>query len=348
MGFTASVLKSRIKMFQDFSIFMLHFNSRGLIFLWISVFLGASLSAHPLDSNATVKADSAKYWKATSAFGLTFNQLSLTNWASGGESSVSGKANIDFKINYKKNQSSFELKSKTGFGIVGYGSKRLEKTEDRIDFATSFSQEAFNNWTYTSLFTFKSQFANGYKYPNDSTLISAFMAPGYLTASLGFKFMKTDKFELFLSPASGKFTVVNVQSLADKGAFGVKKAVLDSTGAVTVPGNNLLAEFGINVLASFNHSFTDDIDLATMLNLYNNYLDENQGNRWNIDVDWETKINFTINKRIQTVVFLLLKYDHDIMVPIYEMDESRKKQIGEGPRLQVKESLGLGFSYKIG
>ncbi len=348
MVLKTSLLNGEGKLVQVFSFRGDQFNWKGLLFLCILLCFEASLSANTLDSNTKVKADSVKYWKATSAFGLTFNQLSLTNWASGGESSVSGKANIDFKVNYKKKQSSFEMKSKTAFGIVGYGSKRLEKTEDRIDFATSFSQQAFKKWTYTSLFTFKSQFANGYKYPNDSTLISAFMAPGYLTASLGFKFMKTDKFELFLSPASGKFTVVTAQSLADKGAFGVKKAVLDSAGAVVIPGKNLLAEFGINVLASFNHSFSDDIDVATMVNLYNNYLDENHGNRWNIDVDWETKVNFTINKRIQTVIFLLLKYDHDIMVPIYEMQENVKKQIGEGPRLQVKESLGLGFSYKIG
>lgn len=300
------------------------------------------------DSTQKAKADSIKYWKTTAAFGLHFNQLSLTNWASGGESSVSGKANLDYRARYKKNNRSFDFQHKSSLGIVGYGSERIEKTEDRMDFSVSYSYKAKENWTYTSMLTFKTQFANGYKYPNDSTLISAFMAPGYVTASLGFKYLKTDRFELFLSPASGKFTFVTVQELADKGAFGVNKAILDSTGAVIQPGRNVLPEFGINVLANYSQNLSENIDLATSLNLYNNYFDPQENNRWNIDVDWETKINFNVNKRIQTVFFLLLKYDHDVDIPIFEMVEGVKKQVGEGPRLQVKESLGIGLTYKLG
>ena len=300
------------------------------------------------DTVSKIKVDSVKYFKTTASFGLTFNQLSLTNWASGGESSLSGKANIDYKLRYQKEGSSAELIHKSAFGIVGYGVERIEKTDDRIDFSVSYSQKAFNEWTYTSLFTFKSQFANGYKYPNDSTLVSAFMAPGYLTASLGFKYRKSEKFELFISPASGKFTFVKNQDLADKGAFGVEKAILDSAGAVVVPGKNLLSEFGFNILAIFNKELSKNIDFASSLNLYNNYMDEDRNNRWNIDVDWETKVNFTVNKRIHTVFFLLLKYDHDTDIPIYDIIEGQKKQIGSGPRLQMKESLGIGFSYKIG
>lgn len=316
-----------------------------LIFLTVDPFF---LQGGNADTTLKMKKDSVSYWKTSALFGLTFNQLSLTNWASGGESSLSGKASIDYKLKYKKDGRSLEFLHKSAFGFVGYGVERLEKTEDRLDFSVSYSQKAFKNWTYTSLFTFKSQFANGYKYPNDSTLISAFMAPGYLTASLGFKFSEKDKFDFFFSPASGKFTFVNIQSLADKGAFGVQKAILDSTGAVVVPGSNFMAEFGFNILASYNHTISPNIDLASTLNLYNNYLDDDRNNRWNIDVDWETKVNFMVNKRIQTVFFLLLKYDHDTNIPIYKEVEGEKKQIGEGPRLQLKESLGIGFSYKIG
>lgn len=314
-------------------------------FFLLLMFTHSRLSA--ADSTEMPKADSVKYWKTVAAFGLHFNQISLTNWAAGGESSVSGKAHIDYKANYHKEKRSFVFQHKSTFGVVGYGAERIEKTEDRLEFSASYSYKAKKNWTYTSMLTFKTQFANGYKYPNDSTLISAFMAPGYFTASLGFKHLKTDRFELFLSPASGKFTFVTNQTLADKGAYGVTKAKLDSTGAVIVPGNNILPEFGINVLANYKERLSENIDLTTSLNLYNNYLDKQEENRWNIDVDWETKINFNVNKRIQTVFFLLLKYDHDINIPIYEIVEGAKKQVGEGPRLQVKESLGIGLTYKL-
>lgn len=318
-------------------------------FLLISTLLVLSLSvkADIADTSKKVRSDSVKYWKNTAAFGLNLNQLSLTNWATGGEGSLSGKALLDYKTRYHKDNLSFEFIQKSALGVVTYGSRRIEKTEDRLDVSMSFSRKAFENWTYTTLFTFKSQFANGYKYPNDSTLISAFMAPGYITASLGYKYRKSEKFEIFLSPASGKFTMVMNQTLADKGAFGVKKAVTDSLGKVVTPGKNLLPEFGINVLASFSHDISENIDLSTSLNLYNNYLDDNRNNRWNIDVDWETTVKLAVNKRIQTVFFLLLKYDHNVNIPVYEWTDGLKKQVGEGPRLQVKESLGIGFTYKI-
>jgi hypothetical protein len=318
-------------------------------FLLISTFLVLSLSvkANIGDTTKKVKSDSVKYWKSTAAFGFNLNQLSLTNWATGGEGSLSGKALLDYKTRYHKDNLSFEFIQKSALGVVTYGSRRIEKTEDRLDFSMSFSKKAIEKWTYTTLFTFKSQFANGYKYPNDSTLISAFMAPGYITASLGYKYRKSEKFEIFLSPASGKFTMVMNQTLADKGAFGVKKAVTDSLGNIVKAGNNILPEFGINLLASFSHDISENIDFSTSLNLYNNYLDDNHNNRWNIDVDWETTVKLAVNKRIQTVFFLLLKYDHNVNIPVYEWTDGLKKQVGEGPRLQVKESLGIGFTYKI-
>lgn len=318
-------------------------------FLLISTLLVLSLSvkADIGDTTKKVKSDSVKYWKSTAAFGFNLNQLSLTNWATGGEGSLSGKALLDYKTRYHKDNLSFEFIQKSALGVVTYGSRRIEKTEDRLDFSMSFSKKAIEKWTYTTLFTFKSQFANGYKYPNDSTLISAFMAPGYITASLGYKYRKSEKFEIFLSPASGKFTMVMNQTLADKGAFGVKKAVTDSLGNIIKAGNNFLPEFGINLLASFSHDISENIDLSTSLNLYNNYLDDNHNNRWNIDVDWETTVKLAVNKRIQTVFFLLLKYDHNVNIPVYEWTDGLKRQVGEGPRLQVKESLGIGFTYKI-
>jgi hypothetical protein len=322
-------------------------NYKSISVIAFLLLISFSSIANIADTTKKVKSDSVKYWKNTAAFGLNLNQLSLTNWATGGEGSLSGKALIDYKSRYQKENLSFELIHKSAIGVVGYGSRRIEKTEDRLDLSTSFSRKAFENWTYTTLFTFKSQFANGYKYPNDSTLISAFMAPGYITASLGFKYRKSEKFEVFLSPASGKFTMVMNQTLADKGAFGVKKAVIDSLGNIIVHGKNLLPEFGINLLASFSHDISKNIDFSSSLNLYNNYLDDNHRNRWNIDVDWETTVNFAVNKRIQTVFFLLLKYDHNINIPVYEWHDGLKKQVGEGPRLQVKESLGIGFTYKI-
>lgn len=327
-----------IEIFKEMRRFFL------FIFLVSSTLL---LSANNDSSDIAQKKDTIRYWKFSGKTGLTFNQLSLTNWAAGGESSASGKVNATTKLRYKKNNFLFEKITKLAFGIVGYGNNRIEKTEDRIDISISATNETEKNWTYSSVITLKSQFADGYKYPNDSTLISTFFAPGVINASIGYRYKKSDVFELFLSPASGKFTFVLNQKLANKGAYGVEPAVYDTIGKLLVPGQKLYSEFGFNVLANFAKEISKNIELSSTLNLYNNYLDYNAKNRWNIDIDWETTINFFINKRFQTVLFMQMKYDHNIDLPKYEMIEGEKVQIGEGPGLQFKESLGIGITYSI-
>jgi len=304
-------------------------------------------SAEIMDSTNIVEKDSVRFWKNSGKITLGFNQNTYNNWAVGGENSISGKSLIDYKLRFEKKKFSFEHNLKLAYGLIGYDFSRIEKTDDRLEASLSFSQKAYQKWTYTSLLTFKSQFTDSYKFPNDSVIVSSFFAPAYLNASLGFNYRPTEKFEMFISPASGKLTMVTNQSLADKGAFGVRKAVLDSTGLRIQEGANLLCEFGINLLTKFASNITDNVDINSTLNLYNNYLDEELSNRWNIDVDWETSVNFTINKYLQTNVFIHFKYDHNINIQQFEAVNGQKVLTGEGPRLQFKESLGIGILYII-
>lgn len=299
------------------------------------------------ESAASVENDTVSNWNQQLRAQLSFNQLSLTNWASGGESSIAAKSMLNYKADYSLNGLSFTFENKFAYGLVGYAGKRIEKTDDRLDLSISLSHKASDHWSYTSMLTFKSQFANGYKYPDDSTLISAFMAPGYLNASLGLKYKPRSNLDVFISPASGKLTFVNNQELADKGAFGVTKAVVDSSGAVLQPGKNLLGEFGINLLANYSLDIGESVELTTTLILYNNYLDDNKSNRWNIDVDWETTINFSINKYLETVLFMHLKYDHDVKFPKYAELNGEQVRVGESPMLQFKESFGIAVTYRI-
>lgn len=305
------------------------------------------LAAATNDSVPVKAADTIKYWKDNLKLNLHFSQNTFSNWSVGGENAISGKAGIDYKGRYHRKRVSFESGSKLAYGLVGYGLKHIEKTDDRLETSLSLSHKAIQNWTYTTLISFKSQFSASYKYPNDSTVVSDFLAPAYVNASLGMNFRPSDDFEVFISPASGKFTIVTNQELANKGAFGVEKARYDSTGVMITEGENVLCEFGVNVLTKYSTDITDQVDLSTAINLYNNYLDTDKSNRWNIDVEWETNLNFSINKYLQTVLFLHLKYDHNTKIPQYEIIDGSKVLIGEGPRLQFKESLGFGLLYKI-
>ncbi|MCX8080303.1 MAG: hypothetical protein N3F09_03600 [Bacteroidia bacterium] len=58
-------------------------------------------------------------------------------------------------------------------------------------------------------------------------------------------------FSAFLAPLAGKFTMVNRQHLADIGAFGVEKAVLDNNGTIITPGKRTRYEFGGRLIMKF-------------------------------------------------------------------------------------------------
>lgn len=319
-----------------------------LIMFSMSLFALVVNAQPTTDTLSVAEADSLKYWKIITETGFYFNQISLTNWATGGESSLSGKATINFDANYKKNKINFENNVSLTYGVIGIKGSKIRKTDDKIDISSSLGINAFGKWFYSTVINLKTQFDRGYKYPNDSTVISRFFAPAYLTVSLGLDYKPNDYLSFFFSPAAGKIIFVLDQDLADKGAFGVTSAVIDdSTGIVLVKGKNLKSEFGFNIIAKIEKEILKNVTIKSKLNLYNNYLDEDISNKWNIDVDWETNIHFTINKSLSTELYIHLIYDHNVLIPEYEEIEGKKVKVNEGPKLQFKESFGIGFFFKF-
>lgn len=291
--------------------------------------------------------DTMKYWNLTVTGRLGLNQVAFTNWAEGGETNVAAGSNGLVKANYLKNQVKSDNFISVGYGITWNEEQGIRKSDDRIDAGASIGYEAFQDWFYNVLINLKTQFSAGYKYPDDSTVISRFFSPATLYVSMGLEYKPDKNTSVFLSPASGKFIFVLDDQLADKGAFGVTPAVTDSLGNVILPGNSYRSDFGINLVIHLDRDLMKNVNLETKLNLHNNYLDESIDNRWNFDVDWETAFNFRINSFLSSNLYLHLLYDHDIPIPTYETIQGQKVETGEGPRLQVKENFGIGLSIKV-
>ena len=269
--------------------------------------------------------DSLSNWKLGGMSTLTFSQVSLSKyWAAGGENSLSGGVMINFYANYEKDNVSWANSLDLGYGLIKQGDI-TKKSNDRIDFSSQYGKKASENWNYSGLFNFKTQFAPGYNYPNDQDIISNFFAPAYITTSLGMEYKPGDRFSLFLSPVTGKFTFVADDSLSASGSFGVE------------PGEKFRAELGGFLKAMYKTPLFTNVDLQTKLDLFTNYLNNPQ----NIDVNMEILINMQINKFLSANINTLFIYDDDIKFLIDP--ESGKK----GPRLQFKEVLGLGLSYKF-
>ena len=280
-------------------------------------------------------------------YGLNINQLALSNWAAGGENSATGKAFANFTLLDKKKAFEQKLIGAFAFGISRFADKRIEKQDDKIDLTYSLSLNSKSQWNLTAVATFNTQFANGYKYPNDSTVISSFFAPAYLTVSAGYSYKtKNEHLQFFFSPIAGKVTFVMNQDLADQGSFGVKKGYYDQD-SIWIPGENIAAALGINFIVNYKQPIDKNIIYTTMFNGFYNYTEKRDDNRTRIDFNWENNIDFVITKYIRTILFVHLKYDHNTTFPVYETIEGVETLVDNIPKLQIKESLGIAFVHKF-
>lgn len=280
-------------------------------------------------------------------YGLNINQLALSNWAAGGENSWAGKAFAHFSLIYHKRRFEQKFIGSFAFGISRFANKRLEKQDDKIDLTYSLTLDSKTRWSISTVATFNTQFANGYKYPNDSTVISTFFAPAYLTLSAGYTYKtKNERFQIFLSPLAGKVTFVMDQDLADQGAFGVKKGHYDENNQ-WVPGENIMAAVGVNAIINYKQPISKNISYITMLNTFYNYTEKRDDKRFKLDFNWENTLNFVISKHLTTTLFVNLKYDHNTTFPVYETLEGIETMVDNIPKLQIKESLGIAFVHNF-
>ncbi len=281
------------------------------------------------------------------SYGLNINQLALSNWAAGGENTWAGKTFANFTLLDHKKAFEQKLIGNFAFGISRFANKRLEKQDDKIDLTYSLSLNSKTQWNITMVSTFNTQLANGYKYPNDSTVISSFFAPAYLTVSGGYSYKtKDERFQIYMSPLAGKVTFVMNQDLADAGSFGVKKGYYDQEGT-WIPGEHIAPAIGVNVIINYKQPIGQNVTYTTMLNTFYNYIERRDDDRTPIDINWENTIDFNITKYIRTILFVHLKYDHNTTFPIYESLEGVQTVVDNVPKLQFKESLGIAFVHKF-
>ncbi len=292
-------------------------------------------------------ADTTKRWTKGGLGTLNFGQASFTNWAAGGENSISIGALLNVFANYKHGNDSWDNSLDLAYGMLQSGVAPLRKNEDKIDFSSKYGRKAFNDhWYYSALVNFKSQFADGYNYPDDSNVISHFMAPGYLLGSIGMDYKtKNNSLSLFISPVTSKITFVNDQKLADAGAYGVRAAKYDTVNGVygiVEHGDMLLDQFGAYLKFTFKKDIFKNVNFSTKLELFSNYLK----NPENIVVNWENILGMKVNKWLSASITTNLIYDDNIPVPVKRV-ENGVEVLGTGPRVQFKEVLAIGLSYKF-
>ena len=280
--------------------------------------------------------DSLKYWKIKSSTNINLTQGAVSNWTEGGETYVSILGILKTEANYKKNNSSWDNSLELRYGtmivrnVLKKNKTAVVRTDDRIDLFSTYGLKFYKKVNFTIMGNFRSQFVEGYDYPNDSVPVSDFMSPAKVYFALGFEYKKKDKLSLMISPFTVKTTIV-AASKVDETKYGLEK------------GEQSKREIGSYLKLNYKTTLWENIVMDNKLIMFSNYLE----NPENIDIDYQVDFNMKVNTFIQASLHFHFIYDDNIDIPKYDYSTGKKIKSGVTKGLQFKELLSIGFIYTL-
>lgn len=263
------------------------------------------------------------YWRHWSSFGINANQASFSdNWTTGGVNSISFGGVIEHKSDYTKNNANFVTELGLHYGIIKNRGQSSRKSNDRLFWDNKLSLKISKRWSlYTSL-TFETQFDIGLKYDqvdgrDSTTLISNFMAPGYLTESLGLEYKRDKTFSLRLGTGTARQTFILDDRLVPTEETGPRFGV--------APGNKFQNDLAFQITANLDKDLSSNLNIKSRYNLFANYK--------NIS-DPAHRLDATVTARVTRLINVTLNG-----IIIYDTTIDSK--------VQASQTLALGLLYKI-
>jgi len=273
---------------------------------------------------AAVQPDTVKVWKSKGNVSLLLNQSSFSNWAAGGENNISGTLGINYDLNYKKDDWTWDNKVIASYGLVKTNNSPFEKkTDDRFEFNSLVGKKAFGYWSYSFFLNLRTQFTQGYIYGKDEfgaeirDKNTSFLSPGYLTFGPGMLWKKNDNLKFNLAPATSKITFVDdfytsLPDYVDGEYFGVDT------------NKSMRYELGFYASGYYKLDIMTNVSFENILSLYSNYLEDPQ----NVDLDYQLNIVMKINKYLSTNLSFQTIYDDNAF-----------------RGFQTREVFGLGVNF---
>lgn len=286
-------------------------------------------SADQLAKVAALAADSIP-WKYKAVTGAGFNMVQLSNWAGGGQNSITIRGLFLGSLDYAQNNFSWDNDLDLGYSITNQGDQGYRKADDRIILTSKASMKQNEVLRYTGLLDFRTQFAIGFNYdqhdPRDSTRfqqVSTLMAPGYLTGAIGMEWTPIKEFTLLASPLSSRAIFVLDDYLASIGSFGV-----DS-------GQSVKADLGGLLNATLDWEVFENVRWKSRVNAFMRY---RAPDLWVVTVENAVllKVNSFLSVGFLTDIF------YDDRVPITRDDKT------VGPSTQLRNQLVINFTHTFG
>ncbi len=274
-----------------------------------------------------VRMDSTTLWKKSFKAGLNLNQSTFSsNWKAGGVNSFGFNTFLNTKANYKKEKRSWTNEMDLLFGMVNNDGQGFRKTLDRIYLDTKYGHDFSKEWGLFTALNFSSQFAEGFKYVKDSNgvekgrLISNFLAPAFITASLGFEYSPDESFRLRLAPIASRMTIVKNSD---------RYLAVDSVAPYGVEdGESLRIEaLAFQMLAEYSKDIAENINLKWRYLFFANYQTLQMKT---IDHRLDMNLTAKVNKFINVSLGGILLYDFD-----------------QDSGVQLSQAISLGFQYSF-
>jgi hypothetical protein len=257
--------------------------------------------------------DSVQLWKRKMTFAININQSSFSsNWKAGGINSFGFNSLFNYKANYKKNHTSWDNEIDLAFGFVDNKGQGYRKTLDRIFLDTKVGHDMNENWALFTALNLLTQFDEGYSYADDGTptLISAALAPAFITSSWGAEYHPVDYFKVRLSPFAPRITIVrNPERFVtpeNPKPYGVRP-----------PDEARFEWLSFQAQAEFNKEIAKNLNLKWRYILYANYqtfafdaIDHR------LDLDLLAKVNKYINVSLGGIL-------------IYDIDQDASAQLSQ-------------------
>lgn len=277
------------------------------------------------------------YWDYSFSSSFALNQTFLSNWAKGGENSFSNMLDINGEAKHTNKEEKTEW---TNSFRLKYGSTITEEyglrtNTDMFNLNSQYNKVMWEKIDFSAVFFMKNQIARGYKYPNDSVVVSKFLNPASFTIGAGLEYKPFKK------------TTLNFSVLSYKNTFVLDTAGIDQTRHGIEADKRVRQEMGGQLLIKNSISIFNGLDVSNTVRLFTNYLNNPQ----KVDIDWEINLEQKINWYFTVLLNLHFIYDDDIRFPVLD-DNDQPVLLPDGsarkePRLQFKQFLGVTLSFKF-
>ncbi|MDN3686323.1 DUF3078 domain-containing protein [Cyclobacterium jeungdonense] len=262
------------------------------------------------------------FWQSEFSAGLNFNQAGFSsNWKAGGVNSVAFGSLVAGKAAYRKEKFSWDNELELLFGIVRNEGEETRKSNDRIFLDSKLGYQLSERWSAYFSANYLTQFAEGYTFNDDGTksLISKFMAPGFLTSSLGMEYKPNETFFVRIGPLSPRFTFVTDSEIIDN---------VPSNYGVPAGETVRIEWLAMQVFASLDKNLSENLNLKTRYALFANYE--------TLAFDSiDHRLDLTLTAKITNIINVTFTG-----ISIYDLDQD--------PGVQVSQALALGILYKVG